>query len=81
MRPMARSNAVNIRSGPKYPRVKVEIAGAYGGFYPTVAVVQAAMRRAGVPLQELSNFCAEAAEAQEDSLLQTCLRWVDVDVR
>ena len=78
---MARGNAINISSGPKYPRVKVQVVGAYGGFCPTVAVVQAAMRRAGIPLQELSNFCAEAAEAQEDNLLRTCLRWVDVDVR
>ena len=78
---MASGNAINISSGPKYPRVKVQVVGGYGGFYPTVAVVQAAMRRAGLPLQELSNFCAEAAEAQEDNLLRTCLRWVDVDVR
>jgi len=39
------------------------------------------MRQAGIPLQELSNFCAEAADAQDDNLLRTCLRWVDVDVR
>jgi len=81
MQPMARSNATNIRSWPKYPRVKVQIAGAYGGFHPTAAAVQAAMRQAGIPLQELSNFCAEAADAQDDNLLRTCLRWVDVDVR
>jgi hypothetical protein len=37
------------------------------------------MRRAGVPLQELSNFYADAAEENEDNLLPTCLRWVDVD--
>jgi hypothetical protein len=59
----------------------VEIVGGYGGFYPTVAVVRAAMRRAGILLQDLSNFCAEAADAREDNLLRTCLRWVDVDVR
>jgi len=81
MQPMARTEALNLRSGPRYPQVKVQIAGASGGFYPTVAVVQAAMRRAGIPLEELSNFCAEAAETQEDNLLRTCLRWVDVDVR
>ena len=39
------------------------------------------MRRAGMPVHELSNFCAEAADAEEDNLLQTCMRWVDVDVR
>ena len=78
---MASRSALDISSGPRYPHVRAHVAGAYGGLYPTVAVVQAAMRRAGIPLEELSNFCAEAAEAQEDNLLRTCLRWVDVDVR
>jgi hypothetical protein len=77
---MAGRSAVNISSGPRYPRVKVHVVGASGGFYPTVAMVQEAMRRAGIPVHELSNFCAEAADSQ-DHLLQTCLRWVDVDVR
>jgi hypothetical protein len=81
MQEMARTDAIDVTSGPKYPRVKVQIVGGYGGFHPTVAAVQAAMRQAGIPVQELSNFCAEAADAQEDNLLRTCLRWVDVDVR
>jgi len=80
MQPISSSSKLKVSSGPKYPRVKVHVVGAYGGLYPTVAVVQAAMRRAGIPVHELSNFCAEAMEA-EDNLLQTCLRWVDADVR
>jgi hypothetical protein len=39
------------------------------------------MRRAGVPLQELSDFYADVAEGDEDNLLRTCLRWMDVDLR
>jgi hypothetical protein len=78
---MASSRTLKVSYGPKYPCVKVHVVAAYGGFYPTVAIVQAAMRRAGIPVHELSNFCAEAMEAEEDNLLQTCLRWVDVDVR
>jgi len=78
---MAKGNAISIDMGPKYPRVKVQVTGPHGGFYPTVAAVQAAMRRAGVPLQELSNFYQDAAESSDDNLLRTCLRWVDVDFR
>jgi hypothetical protein len=78
---MVESNPINIHSGPKYPRVKIQMTGSYGGFYPTVAAVQAAMLRAGIPLQELSSFCPEATEADEDSIQRTCLRWVQVDVR
>ena len=78
---MANGNSISIANGPKYPRVKVHVTGPYAGFYSTLAAVQAAMRRAGVPLQELSNFYADAAEESEDNLLRTCLRWVDVELR
>ena len=75
---MANGDAISIDNGPKFSRVKVQVTGPHAGFLSTVAVVQAAMRRAGVPLQELSNFYADAAEENEN-LLPTCLRWVDVD--
>jgi hypothetical protein len=78
---MAKGNAITVGNGPKYPRVKVQVTGPHAGFYPTVAAVQAAMRRAGVPLQELSNFYEDAAESNDDNFLRTCLRWVDVDFR
>ena len=75
---MANGDAISIDNGPKFSRVKVQVTGPHAGFLSTVAVVQAAMRRAGVPLQELSNFYADAAEENEN-LLPICLRWVDVD--
>ena len=78
---MANGNAINIENGPRYPRVKVQLIGPSGDFYPTVTAVQTAMRRAGVPLQELSNFYQDATTGDEDNLLRTCLRWVDVEVR
>jgi hypothetical protein len=81
MQPMVESNRINIHSGPKSPRVRIQMTGSYGGFYPTVAAVQAAMLRAGIPLQELSNFCADASESNDDNLLSTCMRWVDVDLQ
>lgn len=80
MQLMARYSANNIGTGPKYPRVKVQVMGAGSGFYPTVTAVQAAMSRAGVPQHELSNFYGEAAESGEENLLRTCLQWVNVDV-
>jgi hypothetical protein len=55
--------------------------GRLGGFQPTVTAVQAAMRQAGIPLQELSTFYEDAADGDENNLLRTCLRWVEVDIR
>jgi precorrin-6B methylase 1 len=81
MQQMAHGNAISIDNRPRYSRVKVQVTGPHAGFLSTVSSVQAAMRRAGVPLQELSNFYADAVEENEDNLLPTCLRWVDVDFK
>ena len=80
-RTMTNGNVIDIASGPKYPMVKVQLVGPYAGFTPTVTAVQSAMRRAGVPDMELSNFYQDATTADEGQLLRTCLRWVDVEVR
>jgi hypothetical protein len=78
---------VNVEPNrPKYPQVKIELAGPVQrrgeidfGFIAMVTAVQDAMREANVPQQDLSNFYGEAAE--DADLLQTCLRWVEVDLR
>lgn len=77
---MSKGQAIAIQEEPKYPRIKVQMIRTSAGFQSTVAAVQSAMRRAGIPLQELSTFYADAAEGSED-LLRTCQRWVDVEVR
>jgi hypothetical protein len=78
---MVNGNTISTQEQPKYPRIKVQMIRTWSGFHPTVAAVQLAMRLAGIPLQELSTFYAEAAEGSEDSLLRTCQRWVDVELR
>ena len=76
---MAKSSAITIENGPKYPLVEVAMMSASGGFRPTVAAVQTAMRQAGIPLHELSAFFEDAA-GDGDNLLRTCQRRVDVDI-
>jgi hypothetical protein len=41
--------------------------------------VQRALRRARVPQEEIKQFQLEATSGDYDNLLQTCMRWVDVD--
>jgi hypothetical protein len=78
---MRTGNLITLENRPKYPGVTVQAADTFGGFHPAVAAVQEAMRMAGAPLQELSAFYEDAAEGDEDNLLRTCQRWVDVSVR
>jgi formyltetrahydrofolate synthetase len=77
---MRKANRANIGSGPKYPQVKMQAMAVNDGFAPAVVAVQAAMRHAGIPRQELSNFYLDAAESGQDNLLRTCLEWVDVEL-
>ena len=77
---MAKRNAVTVEDRPKYPLVKVAMMSVCGGFHPTVAAVQTAMRQAGTPLHELSAFYENVAGGG-DNLLRSCQRWVDVDIR
>jgi hypothetical protein len=65
---------------PKYPHVKVRIFTFSQGhpFPETVAEVQHAMRKAGVPEHELSNFYEEVADDDDENLLGDCMRWVNI---
>jgi hypothetical protein len=70
---MAKRNTATDEDRPKYPLVKVAMMSVGGGFHPTIAVVQTAMRQAGIPLHELSAFYEDAAGGG-DNLLRTCQR-------
>ena len=49
-----------------------------GNALAVIGAVQAALRSAGVPDAEVSEFHAEATAGDYDHLLQTAMRWVDV---
>ena len=62
----------------KYPNVKVKLVGEDGNAFAILGRVSKALRRAGVPGDEVSAFFAEATQGDYDSLLRTCMAWVDV---
>ena len=62
----------------KYPNVKVKLVGEDGNAFAILGRVSKALRRAGVPGDEVSAFFAEATQGDYDSLLRTCMSWVDV---
>ena len=49
-----------------------------GNALEVLGAVQAALRSAGVPDAEVSEFHAEATAGDYDHLLQTAMRWVHV---
>ena len=63
----------------KHPEITVQLTGQDGNAFLILGRVQKAMRRAGVPKEEINEFMTEATEGNYDHLLGTVMRWVDVE--
>ena len=64
---------------PKYPHVSVQLSGEDGNAFFILGKVNRALSRAGVPKEERDAFRDEATSGDYDQLLQTAIRWVDVN--
>lgn len=63
---------------PKYPNVTVQLTGNDGNAFTILGVVTKAMRREGISREEQSAFTEEAMSGDYDNLIQTAMKWVDV---
>jgi len=63
----------------RYPDITVELVGEDGNAFSIIGAVRRALRRANVPHEEVSKFQDEAMSGDYDHLLQTAMRWVNVE--
>lgn len=63
----------------KYPEVNVPLVGEDGNAFAILGRVQKALRRAGVPKEELDAYFAEATSGDYDHLLRVTMEWVNAD--
>jgi hypothetical protein len=63
----------------KFPDITVQLSGEDGNGAFIVGRVMRALRRHKVPQKQVSQFVEEATSGDYDHLLQTCMRWVDVE--
>ncbi len=63
----------------KYPNVTVNLVGEDGNAFAILGKVGRALRRAGIDADELDAFRKEAKAGDYDHLLQTVMRWVNVE--
>lgn len=63
----------------KYPEVNVSLVGEDGNAFAILGRVQKALRRAGVPKEELDAYFAEATSGDYDHLLRVTMEWVNAD--
>jgi hypothetical protein len=64
---------------PKYPAVRVKLAGREGNAFAILGHVLRALRAAHVPQDECEAFGREAMSGDYDHLLQTVMAWVEVE--
>jgi hypothetical protein len=63
---------------PKFPDVTVQLTGSDGNAFAILGAVQKALRRAGHG-EAAAEFWAEATSGDYDHLLQTAMRYVEVE--
>ena len=59
---------------PKFPNVKVQLAGTDGNAFAVLGKVLKALRLAGVPGEDQKEFEAEATSGDYNHLLATCMK-------
>lgn len=62
----------------KYPAVKVRLSDSDGNAFTILGKVSREMKKAKVPQEEIDAFMEEAMSGDNDKLLRTCMKWVDV---
>jgi hypothetical protein len=65
-------------SDVKYPKIHVQLTGLDNNAGSLMGAVTRALKRAGVPAEEITAFRLEATSGTYDELIQTCIRWVEV---
>jgi hypothetical protein len=62
----------------KYPEIKVKLVGEDGNAFSIMGRVVQAMRRAGVPNEEIKEYQDKCMSGNYDQLLQTTMATVEV---
>lgn len=63
----------------RFPEVTVKLVGEDGNAFAILGRVTKALKRAGASKEEVDEFMAEATSGDYDHLLQTVMRWVEVE--
>jgi len=62
-----------------YPNINVRLTGENGNAFSVLGKVINAMRKAGLTKPQIFEFEKEAMSGNYDNLLQTCMKYVNVE--
>ena len=68
-----------MSEGVKYPEVQVQLTGNDGNAFAILGNCQKAARQAGLTKDQIDEFMNEAMSGDYDHLLQTCMKYFEVD--
>jgi hypothetical protein len=68
-----------MSEGIKYPEVQVQLTGNDGNAFAILGNCQKAARQAGLTKDQIDEFVNEAMSGDYDHLLQTCMKYFEVD--
>lgn len=63
----------------RYPDITVRLTGEDGNAFAILGKVQRALRKGNVDQATIAEFMDEATGGDYDHLLQTAMKWVDVE--
>jgi len=66
-------------TGPRYPHVRVRLAGEDGNAFAILGRCQQAARRAGLTAEQIAEYRTEATSGDYANLLATTLRFFDCE--
>lgn len=66
-------------SDVKYPEVTVELIGTSSHAMSIMGLTKRALVRAGVNAEEIKKYIDEATSGDYDNVIQTTMRWVNVE--
>lgn len=64
-------------TSPRFPEVSVALSGEDGNSMMIIGRVRRAMKRAGVPAEDIAAYTNEATSGSYDDVIQTTMRYVD----
>lgn len=65
--------------GPKYPDITVQLVGRDGNAFAILGRMRSALRKNGVEQEVIDAFYQEAMSGDYNHLLNTCMKWVNVE--
>jgi len=62
----------------KYPEIEVQLTGQDGNAFAIMGAVSTALRKGGVPKEEINEYTTQSMSGDYDNLLRTATEWVSV---